>query len=185
MSTFPNWKGKRRMLLLSFLSSHSIHLFNYLRTEIKHPNSFEWENFLIHNNLCKKIENSTELETIFFMEIFSSTKRDVSHCYKLLSNLKNFDIPEKIADPEKQKMNGCHALSNAFNKVFVSIINAWGNYLNDFTDNELNEVEISIEIAKDGLNASSEGFGPDLTPGQVWRKVWTVVPSTSTTQCLS
>ena len=44
------------------------------------------------------------------------------------------------------------------------------NYFNDFTENELNEVEISIATAKDASNASSDGFSPDFIPVQVLRK---------------
>ena len=87
-----------------------------------------------------------------------------------MSNLKKSVIPEKMIDPKKQTLTGCHAILNGFNKFSVSVFNASDNFFIDFTDNELNEVEISIGIAKDALNASSGGFGPDLIPSQVWRK---------------
>ena len=73
--------------------------------------------------------------------------------YKKLSNLKKSDIPEKMVDPIKQTVIGFPAISNAFNKFFVSVSNASDNHINGFTDTELKEIEISVEMAKEFLNA--------------------------------
>ena len=87
------------------------------------------------------------------------------------------NIPEKIDlkkqtvagchDLKKQTVAGCHAIANAFNNFFVSVLNASETFSIDFTHRVLSEVEILIEIAKDALNASSDGFIPDFTPGRL------------------
>ena len=73
-------------------------------------------------------------------------------------------------DPETQKEIGCHESAKALKKFFSAVFNESDNCLNDFIDNQLNEIEILIEIAKDILNASGDGFGPDLILEQVLRK---------------
>ena len=114
------------------------------------------------------METSIKLDTKNNIEIFGNTKPDVNYCYKILLNQKKSDIPEKRIGPRKQTVTGCHAIASDSNNFF-SVFNVSDNFFNDFTDNELNETEFSIEIAKDPLNVSNDEFGPDPKPGQVLR----------------
>ena len=52
----------------------------------------------------------------------------------------------------------------------VAVFNIFENYFDDFRDNELNEIEISIKIIKDALNPLSEKWDPNFAPGQDIRK---------------
>ena len=40
----------------------------------------------------------------------------------------------------------------------------------DFSDNEFNELDVTVEIVRDALNSSCDGTSPDLIPGQILRK---------------
>ena len=55
---------------------------------MKHPYRIELKNFVFYNNLCKEMETSIELDTINYIEKFSSINCDVNNWYKKLSNLK-------------------------------------------------------------------------------------------------
>ena len=50
------------------------------------------------------------------------------------------------------------------------MFNASDETFTDFTDNEVNELDVTIEIVRDALKSSSDGSGPNLIPGQVLRK---------------
>ena len=62
--------------------------------------------------------NSIELEIFVYIENFSSTKFDVNDRYKMLSNLKKFDILEKMIDSKKGTVTGYQTFANAFNTFF-------------------------------------------------------------------
>ena len=40
----------------------------------------------------------------------------------------------------------------------------------DLSDNEVNEIDVTVEIVRDALKSSSDGTGPDLIPGRILRK---------------
>ena len=93
----------------------------------------------------------------------------MNDCYKLLSNLKCSDILETMIDAKNLTVCGTDTFANAFNEFFVSVLNASGETLNDFTDNEINEMDVTVETVRDALKSSGNGIGPDLIPGQILR----------------
>ena len=114
-------KNEKRRKLPSYLSSHSIHLFDGLQTECKRLKSFDLKNFCAYNKLCKDLEMSLELATTLFFDNFSSSNFDMNNCHEILSNLKSSDIPESMIDPKKQTSCGFDSLANALNEFFVSV----------------------------------------------------------------
>ena len=75
-----------------------------------------------------------------------------------------------MIDPKKKKITGSSKIANAFNQYFGSVFNASDDTFTDFTDNVLNDVELSTEIAKEALDLSTDGIGPDGIHGQILRK---------------
>ena len=121
-----------------------------------------------YNTVCKEIENSIELDTNVFLDKFCAVNGDVNDCYKLIRKLKISDIPKTMIDPKK--ITGSSKIANAFNQYFGSVFNAFDDTFTDFTDNVLNDVELSTEIAKEALDLSTDGIGPDGIHGQILRE---------------
>ena len=163
-------KRQKRKMLPDYLSSHSIHLFNCLQTELKQLNGLNLKNYMKYNTICKELENSIELDTNVFLDKFCAVNGDVNDCYKLIRKLKISDIPKTMIDPKKKKITGSSKIANAFNQYFGSVFNASDDTFTDFTDNVLNDVELSTEIAKEALDLSTDGIGPDGIHGQILRK---------------
>ena len=67
-----------------------------------------------------------------------------------------------------------------FQRAFCCSFYSVRKFFQRFYRKRLNEIENSVETAKNALNASSDGFGPDLKTCQVIQNVLTVYPSTST-----
>ena len=74
-----------------------------------------------------------------------------------------------MIDPKKKTITGSSKIANAFNQYFGSVFNAFDDTFTDFTDNVLNDVELSTEIAKEALDLSTDGIGPDGIHGQILR----------------
>ena len=123
-----------------------------------------------YNTICKELENSIELDTNVFLDKFCAVNSDVNDCYKLIRKLKISDISKTMIDPKKKKNTGSSKTANAFNQYFGSVFNASDDTFTDFTDNVLNDVELSTEIAKEALDLSTDGIGPDGIHGQILRK---------------
>ena len=109
-------KRQKRKMLPDYLSSHSIHLFNCLQTELKQLNCLNLKNYMKYNTLCKEIENSIELDTNVFLDKFCAVNGDVNDCYKLIRKLKISDIPKTMIDPKKNywKFQNCKRLQSVF-----------------------------------------------------------------------
>ena len=86
LNSFLNRRRNKRRLLPKYLSSHSIHLFNSLQTEMKRLKCLDLKNtlFLAYNTLCKELEISLELDTISVNDNFSSSNCDMNDCYKTI-----------------------------------------------------------------------------------------------------
>ena len=129
-----------------------------------------------YNTICKELENSIELDTNVFLDKFYAVNGDVKDCYKLIRKLKISDIPKTMIDPEKKKITRCSKIANAFNQYFGSVFNAFDDTFTDFTDNVLNDVELSIGIAKEALDLSTDGSGPVGIHGQILRNCSNSLP---------
>ena len=115
------------------------------------------------------MEITLKLDTTLFIDNFSSSNCDMNDCYKLLSNLKSSGIPETMIDTKKQTVCCSDNIANAFTEFFVSIVNASDETFTDFTENEINELDVTVEIVRDDLKYSN-GTGTDLIPGQIQKK---------------
>ena len=96
-------KRQKQKILPDYLSSHSIHLFNCLQTELKQLNGLNLKNYMKYNNICEELESSTELDTNVFLDKFCAVNGDVNDCYKLIRKLKISDIPKTMIDPKTKK----------------------------------------------------------------------------------
>ena len=163
-------KRQKQKILPDYLSSHSIHLFNCLQTELKQLNGLNLKNYMKYNNICEELESSTELDTNVFLDKFCAVNGDVNDCYKLIRKLKISDIPKTMIDPKTKNITGSSKIANAFNQYFGSVFNAFDDTFTDFIDNVLNDVELSTETAKEALDLSTDGIGPDGIHGQILRK---------------
>ena len=94
----------------------------------------------------------------------------MNDCYNLLNNPKSSDVPETLINPKKQTVCGSEKIAIAFNQLFASVLNASDETFTDITDNEGNELDVTVEIVRDALKSSSDGTGPDPIPGQILRK---------------
>ena len=111
-------KRQKRKMLPDYLSSHSIHLFNCLQTELKQLNGLNLENYMKYNTICKELEISIELDTNVFLDKFCAVNGDVNDCYKLVRKLKFSDIPKTMIDPKNKKnywkFQNCKRLQSVF-----------------------------------------------------------------------
>ena len=85
---------------------------------MKRLKRLELKNCAVYNKLRQELETSSELDTIAYIENFSNSKCGVEKCFKVLSNLRKFDIPEKMIDSKKQTVTESPGIANNFNKVF-------------------------------------------------------------------
>ena len=121
LNSFLNRESNTRRLFPSYLSSHSIHVFNCLQTEMKRLKCLDLKNFLAYNTLCKELKISLKLDTILFINNFSSSNCDMNDCYRLLNILKSSDGSETMINRKKQTVCGSDFIGNAFNQFFASV----------------------------------------------------------------
>ena len=120
LNEFIPKKRSRRQQYPPYYSSHSIHLLNQLRTLQKRKDM----NNRVESSLREKLSISLELDTVVFLEAFTShNKTGLNMCYKLIESLSNCtDIPLEVTWDDATA-SGYDQVANLFNPYFVSVFN--------------------------------------------------------------
>ena len=110
-------------------------------------------------NVLDDLSFSVDLDKIAYVDKFSETNSSLYDCFKLLRSLSSdSDIPETMfRDIPYAPLSYSRAIANGFNTFFGSVFNEDDHLFDDFSENELNEITVSLEDVELALSKASFG----------------------------
>ena len=171
LKSFVPLKRNIRNILPPFYISHSIHLFNKrtaLRRYLRLPSDVNKQTYL---DVLDKLSFSVDLDKIACVDKFSETNSSLYDCFKLLRSLScDSDIPETMfRNIPYAPLSNSHAIANRFNTFFRSVFNEDDHLFDDFSENDVNEITLSLNDIELALSKASIGCGDDI-PKVILRK---------------
>ena len=114
--------------------------------------------------IARDVNISIEFDTAVFVDSFTKRKSGLNGCFKLQKILKTSNVPNvMIHNDEKFQQNV--DIAKAFNAFFASVFNHKTSAFSDFSDNEINTVEITKNDVFDVLYLFTPGKGHDGISG--------------------
>ena len=167
LSNFYRVKRKKRRMYPWYYTSHTMHLLNKLHTARRK----EARGLVVYNSvgLQTDCDESIELDTNFYLQMFANGSASRSDCFKLLRNLDatRDSVPGfmieiiLVTDPV--------AIADAFNGYFSSVFQTSQDYT-DFSPNIHNDIDFCMADVEYTLARASLGCGLDSVPGLLLRE---------------
>ena len=142
-----------------------MHLLNVLNTAKrrceKHPSA---SNLRKKSAIARNVNISIELDTAILMDSFTKRKSGLNGCFKLQKILKTSNVPNVMIHNDVKLQQNVD-VAEAFNAFFASVFNHKTSAFSDFSDNEINNVQITQNDVFDALYLSTPGKGYDGISG--------------------
>ena len=140
-----------------YYSSHTMHLLNVLNTAKrrceKHPSA---SNLRKMSAIARDVRISIELDTAVFMDSFTKRKSGLNGCFKLQKILKTSNVPNVMIHNDVKLQQNVD-IAEAFKAFFASVFNHKTSVFSDFSDNEINNVQITQNDVFDASYLSTPG----------------------------
>ena len=107
---------------------------------------------------------SIELDTAVFVGSFTKRNSGLNGCFKLQKLLKTSNVPNVMIHNDVKLQQNVD-IAEAFNAFFASVFNHKTSAFGDFSDNEINTVQISQNDVIDALYLSTPGKSHDGISG--------------------
>ena len=165
LSLYYRKKRQKRQNAPFYSSSHTMHLLNLLNTAKrgceKSPSAI---NLKKKSAIARDVNISIEIDTAVFVDSFTKCNSGLNGCFKLqkilkTSNVANFMIQNDV------KLQRYVDIAEAFNALFASVFNHKTSAFSDFSDNEINTVQITQNDVFDASYLSTPGKGRDRISG--------------------
>ena len=114
--------------------------------------------------IARDVNISIELDTAVFVESFTKRNSGLNGCFKLQKILKTSNVPNFMIQNDV-KLQRYVDIAEAFNAFFASVFNHKTSAFSDFSDNEINTVQITQNDVFDALYLSTPGKGRDGISG--------------------
>ena len=148
-----------------YYSSHIMHLLNVLNTSKrlcqKYPSAL---NLSKMNAIARDVNISIELDTAVFVDSFTKRNSGLNGCFKLQNLLRTSNVPNVMIHNDVKLQQNVD-IAEAFNAFFASVFNHKTSAFSDFSDNEVNTVQITQTDVSDALYLSTPGKGHDGISG--------------------
>ena len=165
LSWFYRKKRQKRQNAPFYYSSHTMHLLNVLNTAKrrceKHPLALKLRKM---RTIARDVKISIELDTAVFVDSFTKRNSGLNGCFKLQKILKTSNVPN-IMIHNDVKLQQNVDIAEAFNAFFASVFNQKTSAFSDFSENEMNTVQITQNDVFDALYLSTRGKGHDAISG--------------------
>ena len=163
-------KRQKRLSLPFYYTSHSIHLYNQLKTLASSTKNYNISKFM---SVKKDLLESIELDIHCFVNHFVSNNTRMHDCYNLVRSFKNSSSYPSKMTWEKKNFSGKPDIANAFNDFFFCQYQECSTIknFNNFDELELNDVEITLDEVYSVLNCCTNGTGPDGLSGFLLRQI--------------
>ena len=146
-------------------SSHTMHLLNVLNTAKRRCEKCALAlNLRIMSAIARDVNISIELDTAVFVDSFTKRNSGLNGCFKLQKILKTSNVPNVMIHNDVKLQQNVD-IAEAFNAFFASVFNHKTSTFSDFTDNEINTVQITQNDVFDALYLSTPGKGHDGISG--------------------
>ena len=110
--------------------------------------------------IARGVNISIELDTAVFVDSFTKRNSGVNGCFKLQKILKTSKVPNVMIHNVVKLLQNVD-IAEAFNAFFASVFNHKTSAFSDFSDNEINTVQITQNDFFDALCLSTPGKGHD------------------------
>ena len=158
-------KRQKRQNAPFYYSSHTMHLLNVLNTAKrrceKYPSAL---NLRKMSAIARDVNISIELDTAVFVDSFTKRNSGLNGCFKLQKILKDSNVPNVMIQNDVKLQRNVD-IAEAFNAFFASAFNHKTSAFSDFSDNEINTVQITQNDVFDALYLSTPGKGHDGISG--------------------
>ena len=159
-------KRQRKTQFPSFYSSHNIHMLNKLHTTHKRNNrQLTYIPTPSVQILTTNVQESISLDTHIVIEKFAGANLNVNGCYKLINSFQRSNkspacmtLNDEILIDDLNKANG-------FNKHFCSVFMRDSLTFSDFSENTLNNIEITTQDVDKALRQTKHDSSTDAING--------------------
>ena len=114
--------------------------------------------------IARDVNISIELDTTVFVDSFTKRNKGLNGCFKLQKILKTSNVSNVMIQNDVKLQRNVD-IAEAFNAFFASVFNHKTSAFSDFSDNEINTVEITQNDVFDALYLSTPGKGHDGIKG--------------------
>ena len=161
LSLYYRKKQQKRRNAPFYYAFHTMHLLNVLNTAKrrceKNPSAL---NLRKMSAIARDVNISIELDTAVFVDSFTKRNSGRNGCFKLQKILKTSNVPNVMIHIDVKLQQNVD-IAEAFNVFFASVFNHKTSAFSDFSDNEINTVQIIQNDVFDALYLSTPGKGPD------------------------
>ena len=163
-SLYYRKKRQKRQNAPFYYSSHTMHLLNVLNTTKrsceKYPSGL---NLRKMSAIARDVNISIELDTAVSVDSFMKRISGLNNCFKLQKLLNTSNVPKVIIQNDV-KLQRNVGIAEAFNASFANVFNQKTSSFSDFSDNEINTVQITQNDVFETLSLST-GKGHDGISG--------------------
>ena len=114
--------------------------------------------------IARDVNIFIELDTAVFVDSFTKRNSRLNGCFKIQKILKTSNVPNVMIQ-NNVKLQRNVDIAEAFNAFFASVFNHKPSALSDFSDKEINSVQITQNDVCDALYLSTPGKGHDGISG--------------------
>ena len=165
LSLYYRKKCQKRQNAPFYSSSHTMHLLNVLKTAKrrceKYPSAL---NLRKMSAIARDVNISIELDTAVFVDSFTKRNSGLNGCFKLQKILKTSNAPNVMIHNDVKLQQNVD-IAEAFNAFFASVFIHKTSAFSDFSDNEINTVQITQNDVFDALCLCTPGRGHDGISG--------------------
>ena len=104
--------------------------------------------------IARDVNISIELDTAVFVDSFTKRNSGLNGCFKLQKILKTSNVPNVMIHYDVKLQQNVD-IAEAFNAFFASVFNHKTSAFSDFSDNEINTVQLTQNDVFDALYLST------------------------------